>query len=246
MRINEPFGDGGELGSDPELRDRHHHAHARLQPRVRAQHARWRNLDHDQERVRLPGSRRSGLRRVVPAGGRRHRVRRFRRPGGLLRDRQRILRARLAGQHEHAHLAGVRQAELPRSGHQPGFQLHGREQHAERGAGDPDLLPRPEPRAELHVSRHIQERAHRVHAQRQAFDLRSEPAAGQPLLPRAPEQELQHQRQRRLRPDATRRARQHAGTERRDRRGHPRLGFRAPVQLSRQSRRPCRTSSRWA
>ena len=144
VRINEPFGDGVNWDLHPEPRDRHHHPHARLQPRVRAQHARWRNLDHDQERVRLPGSRRPGLRRVVPAGGRRHRIWGFRRPGRLLRDRQRILRARLAGQHEHAHLAGVRQAELPRSGHQSGFQLHGCEQHAERRAGDTDLLPRAE------------------------------------------------------------------------------------------------------
>ena len=97
-----------------------------------------------------------------------------------------VLRTGLAREHEHPHLAGVRQAELPAIGPPAWISASPARATLERGAGDPDLLPRSEPRAELHVSGHLQERAHRVHAERQALHVRAKPAAGHAVLPPPP------------------------------------------------------------
>ena len=118
------------------------------------------------------------------------------------------------------------------SGHQPGFQLHRREQHVERGAGDPDLLPFSSGPAELHVSGHLQERAHRVHADG-STPCPSE-ACCRARCTRPPQQELQHERERRFRSHATHRAWQHRRGECGDRREHE--GLRGSVQLPRQPR----------
>ena len=140
-----------QLGPDPPVGHRGHRHHPRLEPDLRAEHARRRAGRAHQARLRLPGRQARGLGRLVRAVGRQRRVRWLPRSLRLLRELQHPERRRLARALAERPEPGLRQGRLQDEPHRPRGELHVRRQRADRhrpGAGEP---PGSRPAGGVHV-----------------------------------------------------------------------------------------------
>ncbi|MDR8895912.1 hypothetical protein FEP69_05290 [Burkholderia multivorans] len=189
-----------ELGHPAAVRDRHAAADSRLEPDLRAQHARWRARDHDEERQHEPGRCRGGRRGFVGTqDGAVRAGRPCRRSCRLLPERERGERQRLGRPQCEPRAANLRQAALYRCRYDAVAVRRRRGQCAAGHADDSALVPR-QSAAGLYLSGPEPQSRRLSDAVRRSCVRRSRAAERQPVLPPVSEHERQQQRERRRRP----------------------------------------------